>query len=213
MELVTLFSTAFIVGFSGAMMPGPLLTATISETARRGFIAGPLVVFGHFLLEMALVIGLAAGLSRYLAHNTFTGVIGLVGGIILIWMGWGIVKETRSPGFSLSIEAGGEESPGMGPIVAGIITSLSNPYWSLWWATIGASYLVLAMQKGKCGIISFFTGHILADFVWYSLIALAIVTGRKFLNDRVYKGILAVCGLFLLALGLYFLYTGITFLS
>ena len=54
MELLAIFTTAFVVGFSGAMMPGPLLTVTIGESARRGFSAGPLLVLGHAVLELAL---------------------------------------------------------------------------------------------------------------------------------------------------------------
>jgi threonine/homoserine/homoserine lactone efflux protein len=44
---ITLFVTSFIVALSGAVMPGPLLTVTISETSRRGLMTGPLLIVGH----------------------------------------------------------------------------------------------------------------------------------------------------------------------
>jgi len=49
--------TSFIVALSGALMPGPLLTLTVGEAARRGFWAGPLIIVGHALLELALAYG------------------------------------------------------------------------------------------------------------------------------------------------------------
>jgi threonine/homoserine/homoserine lactone efflux protein len=97
----------------------------------------------------------------------------------------------------------------MHPVLGGILFSISNPYWILWWATIGLGYITLSLQKGLLGITSFFSGHILADLVWYSLISAAVAGGRKFLSDRVYSGIIVACGIFLLGLGVYFLYYGL----
>jgi threonine/homoserine/homoserine lactone efflux protein len=215
-ELFAIFTTAFIVALSGAMMPGPLLTITIGESARRGFLAGPLIILGHAILEFALILALAGGLSVFLAMAGVSHVIAVVGGVFLLYMGAGMTRDAAAGRISLNITGAGRAAAGgfhlqkrVPPVLAGILFSLSNPYWSLWWATIGLGYITLSLQKGTWGLAAFFTGHILADLVWYSLIAAAVAGGRKFLSDRLYSGIIVACGLFLLGLGGYFLYYGL----
>jgi len=230
-ELGVIFTTSFMVGFSGAMMPGPLLTVTIGETARRGFIAGPLIVLGHGILELILVIGLVAGLSIYLTQAAVFHWIAVIGGAFLIYMGYGMTRDAWTGKVSLSLSgtpAQDTVSPSVNnmevcenktvdrknessihPVMAGIFISVANPYFTIWWATIGLSYITLSLKSGTPGIASFFSGHIMADLVWYSLVAAVIAGGRKFLSDRLYKGILITCGIFLVGLGAYFLYIGI----
>lgn len=229
MELLAIFTTAFVVGFSGAMMPGPLLTVTIGESARRGFSAGPLLVLGHAILELALVFALVSGLSFFLSRTGVTHAIAVFGGAFLVYLGYGMTRDALAGRVSLSLgQPGGEtggagEMPGGGesavgragqgarlhPVVAGILTSISNPYWTLWWATIGLGYITLSLNSGFAGLTAFFTGHILADLTWYSLIAAVVAGGRKFLSERAYRGILSLCGVFLVGLGGYFLYFGL----
>ncbi|MDX9872509.1 MAG: LysE family transporter [Clostridia bacterium] len=209
MSLAALFATAFVMGFSGAMMPGPLLTVTINESYRRGFKAGPLLVLGHGLLELALIAGLTLGLYNILAQPSFQSGVAVVGGLILLWLGWGMAKDAWAGRISLQNESRGF-SRGMSPVLAGIVVSLSNPYWILWWATIGLAYVTQALQKGVAGLLVFFAGHILADLTWYSAVSLAAVSGKKVLSEGVYRGVLMVCGVFLLGLGLYFVQAGIT---
>lgn len=227
MELLAIFTTAFVVGFSGAMMPGPLLTVTIGESARRGFSAGPLLVLGHAVLELVLILALVGGLSIYLTRTAVTHTIAIFGGAFLIYMGYGMARDARAGRVALDLEeAGGsdgtfasKEPPAEGagkgrsrmhPVAAGVLTSVSNPYWTLWWATIGLGYITMSLKSGFSGLASFFTGHILADLTWYSLIAAAVAGGRKFMSERAYRGILILCGVFLVALGGYFLYFGLT---
>ncbi|MFX4262385.1 LysE family transporter [Pelotomaculum propionicicum] len=228
MEISAIFTTAFIVGFSGAMMPGPLLTVTIGESARRGFKAGPLIVLGHAFLELALILALAGGLSVLLTTPRVSQTIAVLGGAFLLYMGAGMARDAAAGRVSLKMsDQAGQEvnhsnsggiSPGTGhaaaqkrmhPVLAGILVSVSNPYWTLWWATVGLGYITLSLQKGTLGLTSFFTGHILADLVWYSLISAAVAGGRKFLSDRIYGGIITACGIFLIGLGIYFLYYGL----
>jgi threonine/homoserine/homoserine lactone efflux protein len=204
-----IFATAFTVGLSGAMMPGPLLTMAIGESGRLGFWAGPLLVLGHGLLELALVIGLLFGLGGFLAKTSVAGLIGLVGGAFLLWMGRELWLGARTQ--VLDLDGGSAPAKG-GPILAGITISASNPYWLMWWATIGAAYVNMALQHGTKGVALFLGGHLLADLAWYSLIAAAATAGKSFMSPRLYQGILGLCGLFLMALAAYFIYSGFAFL-
>jgi threonine/homoserine/homoserine lactone efflux protein len=196
--------TAFIVGLSGALMPGPLLAVTVDESARRGAKAGPLLILGHMLLEGALVAGLVFGLGTLLAHRLVIGVIGIVGGAGVCWMGQGMLRSVGK----VSLQATASARSRLHPVAAGIIVSLSNPYWTLWWATIGAGYVVMGLRFGLPGILAFFVGHILADFAWYTLVSVGIARGRRFISDRVYRGLVAVCGVALVAFGVWFVWSG-----
>lgn len=212
MDAAALFFTAFVVGLSGAMMPGPLLTVTIGESARRGFVAGPLLVLGHGILELALVVALALGLSAWLSAPAVGRAIALLGGAFLAYMGWGMARDAWLGRVELGLEPAPGNPPagsrGLHPVVAGALVSLSNPYWSLWWATVGLSYIVFALKQGAPGLASFFAGHISSDLVWYGLVAAAVAGGRRFLSQGVYRAVLVACGVFLIFLGASFVYMG-----
>ncbi len=200
--------TSFMVALSGAMMPGPLLTLTVGEAARRGFWAGPLIIVGHALLEGGLVLLLLAGVGIWLNRPLILGLVGITGAGFLGWMGLGLLKASR---FS-RLEFDTEKQPGLNPVLAGILMSLANPYWLIWWLTIGLGYVLFAYKYGMGGVVLFFVGHIAADFAWYTLVSAAVGQGRGFLSDKVYRGFLAGCGVFLVGFGGYFGLQGVKFL-
>jgi len=86
MEVWGIFLSSFMIGFSGAMMPGPMLGVTIDGSLKRGYLAGPLVVLGHGILELVLVIVMAFGLREFFENPKIAGLIGLVGEAS--WPGW-----------------------------------------------------------------------------------------------------------------------------
>ncbi len=210
--LAAIFTTSLMVGLSGTLMPGPLLTVTISLSAQKGFWQGPLLILGHASAELAIVLALTAGLSRLLKRRSVAGFIGLVGGAFLLWMGLDIARNAWQGTVSLSLANAKGSEVQMSPVAAGVLVSVSNPYWVLWWATVGMSYVALALRQGPLGLGSFYTGHILADLGWYSLVAFVIAAGQSLLSQSVYRGILLVCSLFLIALSIYFIYSGFNFL-
>ena len=96
-----------------------------------------------------------------------------------------------------------------GPILTGILTSVSNPYWILWWATTGLYMAGLALQSGLPGLGSFYSGHILSDLVWYSIVAGAVSSGRRLCPPWLYHVLIVFCGLVLVGLGAYFFASGL----
>lgn len=202
--LLTIFASSFVIALSGALMPGPLLTTTISESSQRGFIAGPLLIAGHAILELALVIALLLGLAPFFQQPAVFVTTALIGSAVLFWMSFGMFRSL--PSLHLLLE--GEHKRGSHPMINGILMSVANPYWIIWWATIGLGYILYSWRFGFWGIAFFFVGHILADLVWYSVVAAAVAGGRHFLTDRLYRGLIAVCAVFLIVFAGYFAYAG-----
>ena len=211
-DLAAIFITSFIVGFSGAMMPGPVSAVTLSEGARRGFRAGPLITVGHAVAEVAIVVALAMGLSGLLQHSLIAAAIGLLGGAFLLWMGCDMMANAWRGKVSLGeADATSSGMARLGLVPAAIFTSLANPYWFLWWATVGASYVLLSLRHGAIGLAAFYSGHILSDLSWNSLLAFAMASGRRVMGNRAYRAIIFICGLFLVGLSFYFIMGGIKF--
>lgn len=195
--------TSLAVAFSGAIVPGPLLTATIAESSKKGFIAGPVIVLGHGLLEVAMMVLLVLGLRPFFQQPAVVRTIAIAGGVFLLLMSVSMMKAILSGGISLP-KAGHDGVKGF-PLLTGVTFSLSNPYWTIWWATIGATYVLVSLKLGVIGLIAFFIGHILADLTWYSTVAFAVDVGKKFISDRLYRGMIAACSLFLAGLAISFI--------
>jgi threonine/homoserine/homoserine lactone efflux protein len=208
MNLIGIFLSSLMVAFSGAIMPGPLLIVTIAQTAKKGIWSAIFLTIGHAILEATLIAGLVLGLINLVQKEIIFIIVGLAGGAMLIWMGIMLAKSalSRKDIAFLSVDKNRSRSS---PLLSGILVSLSNPYWTLWWLTIGLAYLIAAIKFGIAGIILFFTGHILADFIWYGFVGFAIVTGRKFFNQMVFKVIFGICGAFLLFWGGKFMFDAI----
>lgn len=199
-----LLFSSFLIGFSGAVMPGPVLAMTISHTARMGAVAGPLMVLGHGILELPLVVGLVLGLGAFLTTPWVMAFIGAVGGLMLLYMGQDMLRSL--PGLSLDIS--GAEAGGSGPVRDGVVLSLVNPYFILWWATVGLSLVMLSMESGLgwWGLAVFYAGHISADLVWYFFVSLVIAKGRRFVSDGAYRWVVGACAVMLIGFALYFGY-------
>jgi len=97
----------------------------------------------------------------------------------------------------------------MGPVAQGALVSLSNPYWTLWWVTIGAALAAKGLAFGPAGVVSFYVGHELADLAWYAAVILAVSSGRHLLSPRIYRGVMGALAVFLLYLGVRFVGAGV----
>jgi threonine/homoserine/homoserine lactone efflux protein len=206
MGLLLIGFSSFVIALSGALVPGPLFTITVAESAKRGPLAGPLIILGHGILELSLVVLIIAGIAPFLASSLTRTIICTIGGFVLIYMGYRLIKDGRNTHFSSCAE---EPARGIHPVLSGIIGSVSNPYWTIWWVTIGMGYLISSVKFGITGVAVFFIGHISADFGWYSLVSFAVAGGKRVMGDRGYRFLLCSCGMFLIFFGGWFLTDGL----
>jgi threonine/homoserine/homoserine lactone efflux protein len=95
-----------------------VLTVTISQSAARGWIVGPLVVLGHGILELSLVVAIVYGLGQVLTHGPVIGAIGIIGGTVLLWMGGSMLRDARKVSLVLEGEKG---TASLHPVWAGTL--------------------------------------------------------------------------------------------
>lgn len=180
-------------------MPGPLTVVVLHGAITSGPWAGPLAAFGHGLLELVMVFALAAGLGRLLRRRGVAALLAVVGGAALVWMGWEVVQAARAATVTSAVAAG---PGGPGPFVAGAMATLGNPYWFLWWATVGASQLAWAGTRSNR--LVFWAGHVAADMAWLTLLGVAAAGGSELLSETAYRAVLCGLGAAVALLGLCF---------
>jgi Putative threonine efflux protein len=194
------FLVSFLIGLTGALAPGPTLVATIQSSMKRGWIMGPKVSVGHIVIETFVFLLIIMGVSATAVR--FSGTIAWIGGIALVVFG---VLTLRERGKAFSDDPSGKVIAN--PYLAGIITAITNPYFWIWWLTVGSALLVQAMEAGILFGIIFMAGHWLADTGWLTAVSAGIHRGRMVLSPRGYKAALSLCGVFLILFGIYYLHS------
>ena len=210
-----IFTLSFGVAFSGALMPGPMLSVTISESLDKGSRVGPLTVLGHAVAELAVVVAVAVGLGPLLSPDPVVGTISVVGALVLLWMGITALRSSKSVAqqavTSLNAESVAttfRRGGSLRCVSLGLLTSITNPYWILWWATPGLALLTQAMKINHVAIGLFFVGHILADLLWYWAVSIAVARGFRGISVKAYRTMLVICALFLVAMSVKFAISG-----
>ena len=204
-RLTALFFTALGIAFSGAIMPGPVLTYTIRQSLTAGPKAGFIIMAGHAILELLLITLIFLGFDIILQSQGAQAVIGAVGGALLIYLGFDMIREAIRNRVKIQVDEAGGTSRNM--LVSGFLISASNPYFLLWWAIIGLGFLLGAYKSfGVAGVIVFYLGHIAADFIWYGSISVLIGKTRRFISEKAYRIVVAALGALLLYFGGGFVY-------
>lgn len=188
----------FVIGLTGALAPGPTLVATINASLSGSWTAGLKISLGHILAELAIFLLIVFGLAT--AARPYTTVIALVGGTALIVFGILTILGSRTA----SLEEKGT-SPGGNPVVAGLVSSAANPYFWIWWLSVGSAMVIAALAGGLYLAAVFMIGHWAADTGWFTFVAAGVSRGVSILTDTLYHRIMAACGLFLIAFGVYYI--------
>ena len=210
-------SLSFIVALSGAMAPGPLLTYTIIKTLqspRKGYLVGARVILGHSLLEALLIVAILLGLSPLLSNPLAVRIIGVLGSGFLLFLGGSLIRDVIRGKAAAPLDrdssrdTGNGEARGtakIGSVWGGVLISMSNPYWWLWWASIGFAFMLrydVSFSRWPL-LLGFFIGHEGGDLAWYVTVSTLVYLGRSRIDDRIYRVVLLLCAVVMIGLGGY----------
>lgn len=219
-SVLLFLGTVVAISGTGVMMPGPVTAAAIAKGYQRKW-AGIHIALGHAVVEFPTIALIAAGFSTVLSNPYVSIAIGVLGGAMLVFMGLsmivakgGVLGKLRSlngsPDKGSVMAAGGPKPPAAmdpfpyHPFVAGILTTASNPYYFLWWATLGAALTLNALEFGLVVLVAFAVVHWSIDLVWDFILSYTVHESRGFWNDKTFVAVFAVCGAIMLFFGLVF---------
>jgi len=206
---------SFLVALTGALSPGPLLTFTIYKSLKeeKGYLATIFILLGHATIELTLILILLAGATLIFQNAIFLTIVGVLGGIFLTILGTLLIRNVFRKGIQINFDVQNQMRRFKGnSFIGGILVSISNPFWELWWAVIGVG-LMINLDIGfhnPFGLLLFFIGHELGDISWYLPVSIFIHLGGRSLNPKVFHYVLIVCGLFMVIFGIYMIFSTIT---
>lgn len=209
MQLSTSFpaflGTVVVVTASGVLAPGPLFAASLLQGTKGGAKSGFMISVGHMLVELPLVMLMALGISSLMSFPGFALVVGLVGGSALI--GFGLLQVRGAIRQPISFEPVQETGLQKKAFILGVGLTALNPYFILWWLTVGLGLVVQAVELGALlGVLIMYVSHVWMDYAWLMGTAYLSARGTMLLGGRGYR---------LLPLGLaaFLIYFGVGFIA
>jgi len=205
MTLTMFFVSAILISLSGVMAPGPITAATIAHGSKNPT-AGIYIAIGHGIVEFPLMFIIFLGFGDIIKEPLIGMVIALAGGAFLLQMGWSMLRAFKHTHIKI-------KDPSRSPFMAGIILSIGNPYFLVWWATVGATLIISAIKFSLIILIAFAIVHWLTDLIWYCILSFTTYKAGNIWGDKFSQWVSLICGIVLLFFGGMFIYSAIQTLA
>ncbi len=200
-ELLGFAVAVIIISTSGVMSPGPLFVANVFYGAKGGASAGLKMSYGHTVVELPLIILLGLSALSLETIPQFRIIIAILGSIGLFLFAGIQIKSVFKSKTTLTNQTK------YGPFFAGILFSALNPFFIIWWFTIGFKLISDSLFLWSFwGIAILFALHIWMDYAWLTSTAYLSSRGSRFLSNKNYR-------FFIFGLSLVLIYFGITFIT
>ncbi len=197
---------SFVVAIAAVISPGPVTATILSESPRQGWRVGPLIATGHSSLEFLMVVLITFGLATILSAPLASTIIGLLGGLVLLFIGGNYIYGAARGRIRLPHPEEASKPRSYSALFGlGVATTLANPFWYVWWVTVAAGFLAQAQAIGFATLAAFYFGHISADYAWDTFLSASASAGRRILTDRRYRALILVTGGFMIYLGVVFI--------
>ena len=210
MDFLSLFITVVLISSSGALAPGPLFFANVSLGLDHGAKSGLYFSIGHSIVEFPLILLLSYGLLSALNAVYIKTFIGLAGGVTLIF--FGLLQLRSSYKFrSAALNNEYKKRRLSNPLLIGVLLTGLNPFFIIWWLTVGAQLIYLSLALASLlGILIVFLFHVWIDYAWLITTAYLARKGKMIINSKIYRVILFFFGIVLIYFGIHFILSSIT---
>lgn len=194
-------ASVIFISLSGVMMPGPVFAVTIAKGYKNKN-AGAMIALGHGIIEFPLIFLIYFGFAQFFTSSIIKMLISLIGGLMLAYMGLSMLKMIKTLK---------EETKNLpyNSFIGGILTTITNPYFFLWWATVGATLIINASIFGIIGLLSFAIIHWSCDFVWDLFVSKTVFRTKHLWNKKIYKIVFGSCGFILILFGIWFIISSV----
>jgi len=190
-----------VISFSGVMLPGPMFAVTLAKSLKSPW-AGTQIALGHAVIEVPLILLIYFGFAQFFQNTIVQLVLGIVGGGMIVWLGISMFRARAK------VIRGGKDLP-YSAFTAGIFTSAFNPFFLLWWATIGSLLIMRFLDFGIMGLAVFIVVHWLCDLVWLSFVSVMVYKTHSLWGKKVQEWLFIACSLLLVGFGGWFVVSGI----
>ena len=194
-----------VLGLSAGFAPGPLLALVISETLRHDIRAGVRVALSPIFTDLPIILLTLAVLSQLTEFHAILGIISLLGGGVILFMGYESMNPKR-PEPDLT-----EAAPKS--LTKGILANALSPHPYLFWFSVGGPVMGRAMDLSLAAPLAFIGSFYV--FLIGSKIVLALMVGRSkaFLVGAMYLYAMRFLGLALCMLALLLFRDGLKLLG
>ena len=199
--MLPILLSVVVISFSGVMMPGPMFAVTLAKSYKSPW-AGTWIALGHAVIEVPLILLIYFGFAQFFQNSIVQLVLSILGGGMIIWLGIAMFRARAE------IVQGGKDLP-YSAFVAGIFTSGFNPFFLLWWATIGSMLIMRFLDFGTLGLIVFIVVHWLCDLLWLSFVSVTVYKTRSLWGRKFQEWLFIACSLLLVGFGIWFMVSGI----
>jgi threonine/homoserine/homoserine lactone efflux protein len=194
--------TVVLISTSGVLSPGPLFFSNILYGSKYGYKAGLMCSYGHTVVELPLILLLAFGVLSLEVFPSFKPVISIVGGVTLIAFAAMQMINVR--------KSHREVRANRSPFIMGVIFTALNPFFMIWWLTIGMKMITDALVLASIfGLAFMFLTHIWMDYAWLTSVAYMAGKGVRILGSRYYFILLLGLSTALVYFGINFIVQGI----
>ena len=200
------FISNLILGITLAAAVGPVSIETIKRGLRKGFWSAFLVGLGAALADATYLILIYLGLANFLTGYWIKLIIWIFGAIVLIYLGYGGIKEFKNK-LNIKDKNKSERSS----LLAGYLIALMSPMTFAAWFGIGGSIIGAQKLTGMAGLI-IFLALVLGVIIWFFILSMLISFSRKFVNEKTLGYVSLIAGIILIIFGLYFGYNAISYI-